>query len=73
MAKILTVKIKHHQFKKISSKFEGKSECHHYTPVKHYGKTTGTLDEFWVRLKLQTVNENKRRNRYIQITNLIFF
>ena len=36
MAKILTVKIKHHQSKKISSKFEGKIKCHPYTPVNHY-------------------------------------
>ena len=30
-------KIKLLQNKKFSSKFEGKSECPHYTHVKHYG------------------------------------
>ena len=33
-------KIKHLQNMKISSKFEGKSECPHYTQVKHYATTT---------------------------------
>ena len=38
--KFVFAKIKHLQNKKISSKFEGKSECRHYTHVKHYVPST---------------------------------
>ena len=37
LIKNFPAKIKHLQNMKISSKFEGKSECPHYTQVKHYG------------------------------------
>ena len=34
--KFFFAKIKHLQNNQISSKFEGKSECSHYTHIKHY-------------------------------------
>ena len=37
--KFFFTKIKHLQNQKISSKFEGKSECPHYTQVNHYDKS----------------------------------
>ena len=56
LIKKFPAKIKHLQNMKISSKFEGKSECPHYTQVKHYDYS---IMEDWVNFFVTMIYDTK--------------